>query len=675
MGSVAKMKEPYSAAMSKDWKKMKEFYEQHEEFVTAPLTVYEDTALHIAVCSGDKKLVEFLLDELLRDDKESPIFNPYPELEGSPLQKKNAYGDTALHQAVTCEDNDKGLVIIQLLLDRDQRWREKSNHNSATDPDNELLKVKNDRGESALFRAAAFGKTNVVSYLARKVRCWDVHVRRNDSTSILHVAILGGHMGLPKTEDKAASSEDSKTGQGSSPANNPIDKAASSEDSKTGQGSSPANNPIESQGASSREKDLESGHERMLRSTQKSSQANQRTGISKAYSTFWSRAAEVMPFVKKLWDIKKRHNKVVELVEILAKKDLSWTEADSGASGREKEQENQNTMPVVHSETSTFRSESPLFAAARNGIMEIVKSILDEYPQTIEHVNDRNENIYHVAARYRRAQIFDLPHPSSIRKLSLLRQINTAEGDSVLHEAAYLSENFVRDRPGEALRMQLEIQWFKRVEEKVPPYLVNHRNKVGHTAKSLFIKQHKDLAKSGEEWLMRTAQACSLVAVLIATIAYTCSYTVPGGFDDKGYPPLLKETPFIIFTTADTLSLCFSLTSVVIFLSIMTSKTQEQDFRRSLPLKLVLGLTMLFFSVAALMVAFAATLALMMRKKLHWAAIPIYAIACCPVAIFLFMQLPLYLRISWFTAHDLVESLCDYFPCCGKFLNPRPCMR
>lgn len=212
----------------------------------------------------------------------------------------------------------------------------------------------------------------------------------------------------------------------------------------------------------------------------------------------------------------------------------------------------------------------------------------------------------------------------------------------------------------------------QRVEEKVPPYLVNHRNKEGHTAKSLFIKQHKDLAKSGQEWLMRTAQACSLVAVLIATIAYTCSCTVPGGFNDNGYPPLLKETPFIIFTTADTLSLCFSLTSVVIFLSIMTSKTQEQDFRRSLPLKLVLGLTMLFFSVAALMVAFAATLALMMRKKLHWAAIPIYAIACCPVAIFLIMQLPLYLRISWFTAHDLVESLFDYFPCCGKFLNPRP---
>lgn len=72
---------------------------------------------------------------------------------------------------------------------------QKSNHNSATDRDNELLKVKNDRGESALFRAAAFGKTNVVSYLARRVRCWDVHVRRNDGTSILHVAILGGHMG------------------------------------------------------------------------------------------------------------------------------------------------------------------------------------------------------------------------------------------------------------------------------------------------------------------------------------------------------------------------------------------------------------------------------------------------------------------------------------------------
>jgi hypothetical protein len=98
-------------------------------------------------------------------------------------------------------------------------------------------------------------------------------------------------------------------------------------------------------------------------------------------------------------------------------------------------------------------------------------------------------------------------------------------------------------------------------------------------------------------------------------------YTIPGASNSKaGHPLLLKATAFRTFTTSDMLSLCFSLTSVVVILSIMTSRMQEQDFRRSLPLKLVFGLTTVFFAVAAMMVAFAATLMLVIRQRLHWAA-------------------------------------------------------
>lgn len=214
----------------------------------------------------------------------------------------------------------------------------------------------------------------------------------------------------------------------------------------------------------------------------------------------------------------------------------------------------------------------------------------------------------------------------------------------------------------------------QRVQKIVPPYFINHRNKEGDTAQFLFSKQHRELVKRGQEWLMRTTQACTLVAVLIATVAFTCAYTVPGGSNKTGHPLLLRTKPFIVFTTADTLSLCFSLTSVVVFLSIMTSKMQEQDFRRSLPLKLVLGLTTLFLAVAAMMVAFAATLVLMMRRRLHWAAVPIYTIACCPVTIFLVLQLPLYVNIAWFTVQDMVTSLIASFPQV-KCLKPKFCAK
>ncbi|KAH7510786.1 hypothetical protein FEM48_ZijujUnG0088200 [Ziziphus jujuba var. spinosa] len=242
------------------------------------------------------------------------------------------------------------------------------------------------------------------------------------------------------------------------------------------------------------------------------------------------------------------------------------------------------------------------------------------------------KNLLHMLdpqARHRRAEILDyLQSSSNVPKSRLRKKINIENGDSILHNAAYLSPSFSRDRPGEALRMQSDLQWFER----------------------------KQLVEDGPKWLRRTAEACTIVAVLIATVAFTCIYTVPGGSIDTGRPLLLKATAFSVFATSDALSLCLSLTSVVVFLSIITSKMNEQDFRRSLPLKLVLGLTTLFLSVAFMMVAFSATLLLILSQRLHWAAIPIYTVACCPVTIFLLLQLPLYINISLFTINDLFAA-------------------
>ena len=110
------------------------------------------------------------------------------------------------------------------------------------------------------------------------------------------------------------------------------------------------------------------------------------------------------------------------------------------------------------------------------------------------------------------------------------------------------------------------IQW---VQKLVPPYLIKNRNKKGQTAEELFTIQHKQLVADGQEWLVRTAKACTIVAVLIATIAFSCAYTIPGGSNSKtGLPLLNTEIPFHVFTISDAVSLCFSLTSVVVFLSI-----------------------------------------------------------------------------------------------------------
>lgn len=198
----------------------------------------------------------------------------------------------------------------------------------------------------------------------------------------------------------------------------------------------------------------------------------------------------------------------------------------------------------------------------------------------------------------------------------------------------------------------------QQVMEVVPSHFRNHLNKDGEKAEEVFTKCHKELAKNGEKWLMRTANSCSLVATLIATVAFTSAYTVPGGPNQKtGHPLLINHPAFLFFTVSDTISLSFALTSVVVFLSIMTSRFHEQDFHLTLPLMLVVGLTSLFLAVSAMMVSFAATLVLMITQKLRQAAIPIFLVACFPVTIFLVLQFPLYVRVAWYTIGDILNKL------------------
>ncbi|KAJ8641554.1 hypothetical protein MRB53_018248 [Persea americana] len=320
--------------------------------------------------------------------------------------------------------------------------------------------------------------------------------------------------------------------------------------------------------------------------------------------------------------------------------------------------------PPMDMETSmsSHGKETPLLIAAGKGIVEIVEEILAVYPQAVEYINDKGRNILHVAVQRRQTGIFKLVCTRDTIPLVRLNRRIDGEGNSVLHHAAKLDENdpqvdHFRNIPGEALQMQWEIQWFKQVMDVVPPHFRNHINNEGEKASEVFSRCHKDLAKNGEKWLMRTANSCSLVATLIATVAFTSAYTVPGGPNQKtGHPLLLDHPAFLFFTISDTISLSFALTSVVVFLSIMTSRFHEQDFHLTLPLMLVAGLTSLFLAVSAMMVSFAATLVLMITQKLQQAAIPIFLVACFPVTIFLVLQFPLYLRVAWYTIGDILNK-------------------
>ena len=205
----------------------------------------------------------------------------------------------------------------------------------------------------------------------------------------------------------------------------------------------------------------------------------------------------------------------------------------------------------------------------------------------------------------------------------------------------------------------MRLMFVQRVKDAVKSDFVQLFNHKNQTADDLFTKNYSKLHEESRKWLEETSKNCTIVAVLIATVAFTSAYTVPGGNQTSGLPVLLSQPFFVVFTLADVISLTLALTSVVSFLAILTSPFRLQDFRDSLPQKLTLALTFLFLSVLMMMVAFAATIILMIHTKQSWTEIALSSAAFVPVLFFVYFYSPLYSQLAkaWFYLSKGVKNI------------------
>ncbi|XP_059440137.1 ankyrin repeat-containing protein ITN1-like [Corylus avellana] len=256
-------------------------------------------------------------------------------------------------------------------------------------------------------------------------------------------------------------------------------------------------------------------------------------------------------------------------------------------------------------------------------------------------------SIFHFAIKYRQESVFNLIYEIGASKDSLASYATENCKENMLHLAGKLAPPDRRNIvSGAALQMQRELLWFKEIEKIVPHTYVNRENSKHQTPKEIFTKQHKNLQKEGEKWMKDTANYCMLVTTLIATVIFAAAFTVPGGHNqDTGTPILLRSNWLIVFFISDAIALCSSLTSTIIFLSILTSRYTEDDFLKSLPTKLMLGLATLFISMAGMMVAFSATFFLVYTSTRAWAPTVVVASASIPITSFVLLHLKLWVDI------------------------------
>ncbi|KAL7172383.1 hypothetical protein ACSBR2_031972 [Camellia fascicularis] len=223
------------------------------------------------------------------------------------------------------------------------------------------------------------------------------------------------------------------------------------------------------------------------------------------------------------------------------------------------------------------------------------------------------------------------------------------DGNSALHLAATLKTYQPWRAPDAILQMQWEIKWYECIKEQIPPHLLGRQNNDGKTAEEILMETHSEMVKSDIKWLMKTSDSCTIVAALIATVAFATSVSVPGGTKGHGEPVLGGEPMFEIFSFSSLGTLCFSLTAVVMFLAILTSRHQSTDFGCILPTKLLIGLTALFLSIASVLVSFCSGHFFVVRDILKNAKAVEYVVAIIPVLVFAIAQFPLYFKLIWAT--------------------------
>ncbi|XP_075645468.1 uncharacterized protein LOC142616516 [Castanea sativa] len=278
-----------------------------------------------------------------------------------------------------------------------------------------------------------------------------------------------------------------------------------------------------------------------------------------------------------------------------------------------------------------------MIKAVKQGRVEFVTEMLKACPDLVWYgENSTNRSLFDLAILHRQHEVFRILCRSPLN--TIISKIDN-DGNTILHISAMFEPSARRNTvPGAAFLMQREVQWYKEVESIVPPFTLESSNADGKRPRELFTESHKELVKEGEKWMKETASSCTVVAALIVTIMFAAAITVPGGNkQDSGLPTFLNEKVFMVFIISDALSLLSASTSLLMFLGILTSCYAEEDFLKSLPKKMIVGLSTLILSIATMMITFCASLFIILPGKSR-VVIPIICLAIVPVTLFAWMQ-------------------------------------
>ncbi|KOM53643.1 hypothetical protein LR48_Vigan09g230200 [Vigna angularis] len=656
---IEKMKRPYILAKRYDWEGFRKFFNKHKDLLDKQIDLHHSTALHYAAHCGNPEMYREMIEWVGEGDIKRV------------LRLQDDMGNTPLHEVAFTGE----VEMTKSILEHEEE--------AGSEQYLQLIEMRNNLGETPVYRAAALGKTDLLSFfLQDRTALWllkryDYLADQKEDNDLTTLQLLAKMPTMFKSQTQMGpfknltylllpTFQDYKY---YSPSNGYTTKR---EDLESGRYNINAASSTQTQHEESmREGQKLENHKKGKTEsprTQRNLSAWSTAVFSLLWYSMWKLLAKEWKEIDKLWRKKEMHNLAKELVFLLAEKDYSWRNTtvawdrtvSTGRSQHEekpKEKKSEQEEEKKQEDARKPTTYTPLLMAACNGITEIVELIIHFHPHSIEHVSEDEQNILYMAVKHRQKEIYRI-----LKKLKMVRSLAgkiDKDNNTVLHYTAQFQGG---SQPGYAMQLQEELHWFDRIEKRLPYHYTVHKNLKNQTAKELFVKKHASLLKDAREWIKETAQSCSAVAVLVATVVFAAAYTVPGGTDDDGIPRFLHHPIFLVFTIMDIVALVGSLASVIMFLSILTSPCEMWDFRKSLPRKLMAGFALLFFSMATTMLAFSATILINIKLDGNtWTSTLTYCAAFFPVCIFALVQFPLFMAIKGCT-RSVIRNLKKIIP-------------
>ncbi|KAG6625718.1 hypothetical protein CIPAW_16G117900 [Carya illinoinensis] len=377
----------------------------------------------------------------------------------------------------------------------------------------------------------------------------------------------------------------------------------------------------------------------------------------------YSRRRRMEHIIRSSYHVKQKHTWAVQIMNKLLEHTELYQGSETWAGEDEPEDsEDRDSTLTINQESKPHSCheedrETPILTAAKYGVIEMVERILELYPIAIyDETSVTKKNIVLLAVEKRQIHVYQLLLQRTIPRDSVFGHVDK-DGNGALHLAARLARHTPGMIPG--LQMLWEIRWYQFVEDSMPPYFFPLHNKNNKTPIEMFTKNHRKLVRSGGKWLSSTSNSSSVVATLIASVAFATAATIPGGLkqDDHGTLVYGNQPAFYIFAISSLFALFFSVASVVMFFALMSSPYEARDFSSDLPEKLLMSLLTLFLGIASMLISFCAAHFFLLQDKLKTVALVLYAVLVALVIYLTIKNSSLFLNLLRVTFSNVPERL------------------